>query len=509
MAILLRAYGLVEQKTIDAVLDLAPRPHNTQPGLCNDDRPGVRDRLAASWCVATAVRTFTDSWLPPAVQTPAYAQAFAKAHPSTERYYGPGSFRFPVPTPQRPLTLLMGEAALYPPAVAPNVMTEQLAHLHKLVEKLSLRVGLVPASRPQPFARIPTTELILERGPLYACQTLTATHHSVLYSNGRRETERARLDLLEEIAEEECGAFLLMHAATRRMELTKAPAARTAKLRTYGRDSATRNTTAGAPVPAAWRVTGLYFRALRTEKGLRQVDAARLIGSSTTSVCNLENGKTEPRPDVVTRLLREYGITDPQELRSATRFACEAAPEAQHDSGPGASDRLTVCWRAAQTVVVHTDSWLPPAVQTPAYAQAYDANHARTPRLGPGSFTYPAPNTASRTTLLIGEAVLRRPLGGPAVMRAQLAHLLDLVDADRLVVRIVPFTSGQMLGRRTTELMLPDGLLYALEEPGGVTYRADQGPAPLLERLQQAALTPEATAAQIDLARRTFTPRPF
>ncbi|MFE4497135.1 Scr1 family TA system antitoxin-like transcriptional regulator [Streptomyces niveus] len=503
MALLLRAYGLVEQTAIDAVLDLAPRPHSTQPGLCNDNGSGVRDRLAASWCVATAVRTFTDGWLPPAVQTPAYAQVFAKTHHSRERYYGPGGFRFPAPTPQRHLTLLMGEAALYPPAVAPSVMNAQLAHLHELVEKRSLRVCVVPARRPQPFARIPTTELVLDNGPLYACQSLTASWHSVVYSDGREGIERARLELLEEIAEQEGGAFLLMLAATRRAKLTKTPAARATERRAQGRASATRSTVADASAPASWRVTGRYFRALRAEKGWRQADAARLIGSSTTLVCNLENGKTKPRPDVVTRLLREYGITDPQELESATRFACEAAPEDQHDSGPGASDRLAICWRAAETVLAHTDSWLPPAVQTRTYARVFDERHGRTPRFKPGSFAYPSPGTARRMTLLIGEAVLRRPLGGPGVMGAQLTHLLDLVNAGHLVVRMLPFTSSQLPGRRTTELMLPDGLLYALEEAGGITYRTDQGPAPLLDRLQRAALTPEATVAQIDQARRT------
>ncbi|MFE5847564.1 Scr1 family TA system antitoxin-like transcriptional regulator [Streptomyces niveus] len=506
VATLLRGYGLVDDQAIEAVLGLAPRVTSTQPHLCNDSGIGVRDRLAACWCVATATRVYTDGWLPPAVQTPAYALAYATFHGSRERY-GPGSFRFPEPTRQRRLTLLMSQAVLHPPAVAPSVMAAQLDHLHRLAVAGSLIVRIVPPGRPPPYAGKPMTELVLNHCHLYARQTLTATHHSVAYSDGQGEgTERAMFEMLEEITDES-EAIGAMLAAARRMEIAGKPTVGTAGQRAPGRALAARSKGTGVTAPAGWRVTGMYLRALRAEKGLIQASAARLIGCSASFLSNLENGKVQPQQDTLTRLLREYGVVATREIESVVRFACEADLGDQHDSGPGSADRLAVCWRAADAAVVHTDGWLPRPLQTPAYAKVFDAIHGFTPRSGrPGSSDL-SPPRGLRLTLIIGEAVLRRPTGGAEVMAAQLAHLQDLVDADRLTVRALPFDSGLLPGRRTTELLLRDGLLYAMEEPGGVTYRTDERPALRLDRLQQAALTPEATAAQMDVARRTtFAP---
>ena len=43
---------------------------------------------------------------------------------------------------------------------------------------------------------------------------------------------------------------------------------------------------------------------------------------------------------------------------------------------------------------------------------------------------------------LIDEAVIRRPVGGPEVMRGQLKHLADMAAARRIVVQVVPFSVG-------------------------------------------------------------------
>jgi hypothetical protein len=38
--------------------------------------------------------------------------------------------------------------------------------------------------------------------------------------------------------------------------------------------------------------------------------------------------------------------------------------------------------------------------------------------------------------------VLRRPIGGPDVMRAQLRHLLELIQRPNVAVQVVPFHAG-------------------------------------------------------------------
>jgi hypothetical protein len=43
---------------------------------------------------------------------------------------------------------------------------------------------------------------------------------------------------------------------------------------------------------------------------------------------------------------------------------------------------------------------------------------------------------------VLDEAVLRRPPGGPEVMRGQLEHLLQIADLPNVTVQIVPFDVG-------------------------------------------------------------------
>ena len=49
---------------------------------------------------------------------------------------------------------------------------------------------------------------------------------------------------------------------------------------------------------------------------------------------------------------------------------------------------------------------------------------------------------APRLWTVIDEAALRRPIGGPAVMRAQLARLIEATEEPGITVQVVPFGSG-------------------------------------------------------------------
>ncbi|MER6139146.1 helix-turn-helix transcriptional regulator [Streptomyces sparsogenes] len=98
---------------------------------------------------------------------------------------------------------------------------------------------------------------------------------------------------------------------------------------------------------------------------------------------------------------------------------------------------------------------------------------------------------------VLDEAVLRRPVGGEAVMRAQLAQLLEAATERRITVQVLPFDQGEhdVMGGSLTLLTLPDGSEVAytegahfgqlIEEPSDVrrltvTY----------DRLRAAALPP-------------------
>lgn len=68
--------------------------------------------------------------------------------------------------------------------------------------------------------------------------------------------------------------------------------------------------------------------------------------------------------------------------------------------------------------------------------------------------------------VILDEAVLRRPVGGETVMRAQLAQLLKAAEQRHITVQVLPFDHGEHaeMGGSLTVLTLPDGAEVAYKE---------------------------------------------
>ncbi|MGY0059194.1 helix-turn-helix domain-containing protein [Streptomyces sp. LZ34] len=99
--------------------------------------------------------------------------------------------------------------------------------------------------------------------------------------------------------------------------------------------------------------------------------------------------------------------------------------------------------------------------------------------------------------VVLDEAVLRRPVGGGAVMRGQLARLLEAASERHITVQMLPFDQGghEVMGGSLTVLTLPDDTKVAykegadfgqlIEEPTDVTRYALS-----YDRLRAVALPP-------------------
>jgi hypothetical protein len=105
------------------------------------------------------------------------------------------------------------------------------------------------------------------------------------------------------------------------------------------------------------------------------------------------------------------------------------------------------------------------------------------------------------------EAVLRRPVGGPAVMRAQLRHLIEAATMPQVTVQVVPFARGGHAGAsgsftvlRFQEQDLPD-LVY-IEQLTGAVYLEQRSDVEhyleVMDQLSGEALTPAATTRFIE-----------
>jgi transcriptional regulator with XRE-family HTH domain len=107
--------------------------------------------------------------------------------------------------------------------------------------------------------------------------------------------------------------------------------------------------------------------------------------------------------------------------------------------------------------------------------------------------------------IVLNEAVIRRRVGGEAVMREQLQHLIELAARPHIEIQVLPFTVGAHPGMKTgfTLLRFPEGFddmdcVYLENENGGVWQERPDDVAhysDVFGRLRDLALSPDDTRA--------------
>ncbi|MEV4106218.1 helix-turn-helix transcriptional regulator [Nonomuraea sp. NPDC049695] len=198
---------------------------------------------------------------------------------------------------------------------------------------------------------------------------------------------------------------------------------------------------------------GTQLRRLRTEKGISREDAGYSIRASHAKISRLELGQVSFKQRDVADLLTLYGVTDPAERDPLLALAKQAnAPGWWHKYGdvlPAWFEVYIGLEGAASSMRTYENQFVPGLLQTPAYARAViELAHERAPKAELDR------RVAVRTTrqrrlesgltvwAVIDEAVVRRTLGGPEIMRGQIAHLLDLTAERNVTVQIMPFDRG-------------------------------------------------------------------
>jgi transcriptional regulator with XRE-family HTH domain len=202
-------------------------------------------------------------------------------------------------------------------------------------------------------------------------------------------------------------------------------------------------------------LVGAQLRRLRTEQGLTREQAGEAIRASEWKIHRLENGQVGFKDRDIIDLLRRYGVTDPDEVAALVELAREAnAPGWWHHYG----DILPQWFRAyvdleavATLIRAYEGQLVPGLLQTEDYMRAV---------IG-GAYLNDAPEEVehrvalrvTRQTLLeradgprlwavVDEAALRRPVGGPEVMRGQLERLIEATKLPNVTLQILPLTAG-------------------------------------------------------------------
>ncbi|MET9757641.1 DUF5753 domain-containing protein [Streptomyces sp. NPDC006372] len=229
---------------------------------------------------------------------------------------------------------------------------------------------------------------------------------------------------------------------------------------------------AGPMVPRL--ALGARLRRLREGRGIGRAEAGHVIRSSASKISRMEGGRHGFKLRDVEDLLTLYDVTDEAERATLMVLAEEANTHAwwqyYSDVVPPWMQTYLGAEQAASVIRCYQVQRVPELLQTADYARA--AVRLARPDAGAEEIDRRVALRMTRQRVLhrqpatqlwavIDEAALRRRVGGPAVMRDQLRHLIEICRIPQITVQILPFTSGGPAaeGGPVTILRLPGGEL--------------------------------------------------
>jgi transcriptional regulator with XRE-family HTH domain len=272
--------------------------------------------------------------------------------------------------------------------------------------------------------------------------------------------------------------------------------------------------------PTALRIMlGAQLRRLREAKRITLEDAGFSIRASGSKMSRLETGRVGFKSRDIADLLSLYGVTSAQERESMLELARQASAMGWwHDYAdvmPTWFEPYVGLEEAASSIRCFEMQCIPDLLQTADYARAIamlshpggsDDEIERRVSLRMARqavLTRPAP---AHLWMVVDEAALRRPVGGPVVMRGQFGHLIHMAGRPNVSLQVVPLTAGgNAVARggftvlRFSEPDLPD-VVY-LEQLTSALYLDKRDTVDhymaVLERLCVEALTVEASLKMI------------
>ncbi|MER5418512.1 helix-turn-helix domain-containing protein [Streptosporangium roseum] len=200
---------------------------------------------------------------------------------------------------------------------------------------------------------------------------------------------------------------------------------------------------------------GAQLRRLRAARGISREDAGYAIRASHAKISRLELGRVGFKERDVADLLTLYGVTDPGDRAPLLSLAGQAnTPGWWHKYGdllPNWFQVYVGLEEAASIVRTYEVQFVPGLLQSPQYARAVimlvhsAASVEEVDRRVALRMTRQERLTrpdAPTLWAVMDEAVLRRPIGGPQVLRAQVDHLLKVTELPTVRLQIMPFHRG-------------------------------------------------------------------
>ncbi|MBO1333831.1 helix-turn-helix transcriptional regulator [Streptomyces sp. VRA16 Mangrove soil] len=212
---------------------------------------------------------------------------------------------------------------------------------------------------------------------------------------------------------------------------------------------------------------GSQLRRLRESRGITREAAGYSIRASESKISRLELGRVSFKARDVEDLLTLYGVTDGAEREALLSLVKEANVagwwHSYSDVLPGWFQTYIGLEGAASLIRGYEAQFVHGLLQTEAYAHAVVAQ---------GMKGAPAEDIERRVSLrlarqkilvaerapdvhiVLDESALHRMHGGPAVMRGQLEHLIEVAELPHLTLQIMPFSHGWHPGESGTFTLL-------------------------------------------------------
>ncbi|GAA0520524.1 transcriptional regulator [Saccharopolyspora subtropica] len=210
-----------------------------------------------------------------------------------------------------------------------------------------------------------------------------------------------------------------------------------------------------APTMGRRRLGGV-LKALRLSAGLSNEQARRRAGMSTAKLSRLETGHNVVLLKDIRALLDAYNADD--KTRKKVLELAQAAEQRGwwqefDDVLPTDFDLYLSVEEAAASLLIFETLIVPGLLQTEDYARAWlraedpGRPNAELERLVGLRMARQQALTRETDPLtvwaVLDEAVFRRRVGSPEVMREQLEHLLTLCESTKLTVQVLPFSAGE------------------------------------------------------------------
>ncbi|MDT0465608.1 helix-turn-helix domain-containing protein [Streptomyces gibsoniae] len=206
-------------------------------------------------------------------------------------------------------------------------------------------------------------------------------------------------------------------------------------------------------------VLGRRLLDLRERAGLKREEAGRILRVAPATVRRMETAEVALKIPYLQLLLKAYGVSD-EEAEAFVQLAEDANKpgwwQRFHDILPGWFSMYVSLEGAAALIRQYEPHFVPGIMQTEAYAhgvlrsgavgQTSPEDIERHVALRMQRQELLSRKDAPRIWVVMEETALRRPVVGPAVMRAQVERLLEVTRLPHVTLQVLEFSSGPHAG---------------------------------------------------------------